>query len=278
MIGLRQKLTSSDVPNCVHCGEAMHRITTVRIGNDEIPFGPFVCDCEAFQGEREAARECQRQEEIARQHQERVERIERLFRNSTLPERWRDRTFEAFRKTAGTQAAYDTAYRYTHEFNRRSGTGLLFTGDVGLGKTHLAAAIAMELMSRELSVVYGTVSSLLSQIRSTYDSSKETEAAAKYRMTSCDLLVIDEMGKEKVNAWVGQTVYDIINARYENNKAMVITTNLSLAEIRKKYNDIDSVRVGIGDALVDRIYEACRGVQFTGTSWRKQSLGGGAHD
>jgi DNA replication protein DnaC len=251
----------------------MHRITTVRIGNDEIPFGPFVCDCEAFQNEHEAARECQRQEELARQHQERVERIERLFRNSTLPERWRDRTFQAFHKTEGTQAAYDTAYRYMREFNRQSGAGLLFTGGVGLGKTHLAAAIAMELMSRELSVVYGTVSSLLAQIRNTYDDGKETEMIVRNRYAKSDLLVIDEIGKEKVNAWVGQTVYDIINARYENNKAMVITTNLSLAEIRKKYNDIDSVRVGIGDAIVDRIYEVCQGVQFTGTSWRKQSLG-----
>lgn len=250
----------------------------MRIGNDDIPFGPFVCDCEAFDRAQQAERAQEQAREDARQEIKRQKHIADLFRQSTIADYERNRTFENFAVTSGNAEALQIARKYVDTFGQREIPGLLFTGNVGLGKTHLSLAISLELLNREHSVIYGTVSSLLAQIRNTYDSDKISEWEFKNRLYHCGLLVIDEMGKEKVNEWVGMTIYDIINARYSLGKPMIITTNLSMGEIRAKYNKIENVNVGVGDALVDRIYEVCQGVQFTGTSWRKQSLGGGRND
>ncbi len=264
---------SSTSSECPFCGEPMHQITTVTIHGVEMPFGPYVCECEGFQGERKAQREAQQHESDERDAYDRQQRIDRLFRDSTLPERWRSRTFDAYKLSPSNRSAYEMAKQYAINFDPKAGRGLLLTGDVGLGKTHLAAAVTMDLLGKGHSVIFGTVSSLLAQIRNTYDDDRESEMQVKGRLSNCDLLVIDEIGKEKVNAWVAQTVYDIVNARYERNKALIVTTNLSLTEIRARYDRrIEDVKIGVGSAIVDRMIEMCDGVKLVGKSYRLNAL------
>jgi DNA replication protein DnaC len=263
--GRLSRLSSSGADKCPYCGATMHGITTIQLNGREYPFGPLVCDCEQFQAEREAKRRAE--EERKRQEQEKTRQLilEARFRESSLPERWRTRTFDRYQVTPANEEAYKTAKWYADTFDPKAGNGLLLTGTVGTGKTHLAAAIAMELISREHTVVFGTVTSLLAQVRNTFDSDRETEMEVMRRLTKCDLLIIDDLGKEKVTDWVEQTVYELINTRYERNKSLVVTTNLSLTDIRSKY-------ANVGDAIVDRIIEMCQGVRIVGESWRKKAV------
>ncbi|MCL6577035.1 MAG: ATP-binding protein [Kyrpidia sp.] len=136
-------------------------------------------------------------------------------------------------------------------------------------KTHLAAAIAISLLEKKKSVVFGTVTPFLGQIRKTFDDDREHEWDVMRRFSWCDLLIIDDLGKEKVSDWVQQTVYEIINNRYVNNKSLVITTNMSLGDIRERYQEH-------GDAIVSRILEMCRGVRLDGPDWRKKRVLGNA--
>lgn len=196
------------------------------------------------------------------------QRVARLFEQSRIPARWESRTFEHFVVNETNQKAYEKALEYVEQFRPDSGDSLLLTGPVGTGKTHLAAAISMALMEREHKVVFGTISTLLSEIRYSYSDQHpdNTEAKLFERYTTCDLLVIDDLGKERVSEWTEQLVFDIINTRYENNKALVITTNLGLQNIRKKYRDT-------GEALVDRLIEVCTGIKLDGESWRRKVIG-----
>ena len=75
--------------------------------------------------------------------------------------------------------------------------------------------------------------------------------------------------EREVADWVQQTVYEIINNRYVNNKSLVITTNVSLGDIRERYQEH-------GDAIVSRILEMCRGVRLDGPDWRKKGVLGNA--
>ena len=194
-------------------------------------------------------------------------RVALRYKECNLPARWEKRTFEVFNVNASNEVAYDAALEYVKQFDRDNGTGLLLGGTVGTGKTHLAAAITMALMDEEYKVVFGTVNSLLSKIRYSYsDDQADTEAELFERYTTCDLLVIDDLGKERVSDWTEQIVFDIINTRYENNKALVITTNLGLKEIKAKYREN-------GEALIDRLLEMCKGIKLEGDSWRRKAIG-----
>ncbi|MCL6455082.1 MAG: ATP-binding protein [Alicyclobacillus sp.] len=250
---------------CPHCGGHMHRITTVLIKGKEIPFGPYVCECSEFvaaQAQRDAERKAQREAEERHREQE---RIERLFQTSGLPARWRHRTFDGFQRTDANRDAFDRAKQYADGFDATEGRGLLFTGSVGTGKTHLAAAITMQLISRGHWVVFGTITSLLNDIRHTYDDdARESMADVLRRLKRCELLVIDDLGKERVTDWVEEVVFEVINARYDDNKALVVTTNLPLRAVRENYPRV-------GEALVDRILEMCQGVRMMGESWRRRA-------
>lgn len=241
-------------------------------GRVSIWFPPHPCSC--TEGQAEAARIAAEEKRISEEREvqereyERRETIKRLFKRSKLPARFQQRTFDTFALTAENTQALMTARDYAENFRDKltAGQGLIFTGDVGTGKTHLAAAITLHLINHCRPVVFGTVTNLLGRIRNTYDDDcKETERQVVDELLNIPLLVIDDLGKEKPTMWVEQMVYEIINGRYEDNKPVIITTNTSLKGIGEQYEKN-------GAAIVSRIVEMCEGVKMGGRDWRKGRL------
>jgi DNA replication protein DnaC len=247
----------------------MHPIITDRVW---IWLPPSRCECPRSIEHWARVDEEERREQEAREAREREIRrlklIEQVFKKSQLPPRFRQRTFENFRVTLANKQALEVALNYAESFEHKlsAGQGLIFTGTVGTGKTYLAAAITLYLLNQCRSVVFGTVTSLLGRIRQTYDEdAEETERQVIDQLINASLLVIDDLGKEKPTAWVEQMLYEIINARYEANKPLIITTNTSLKEIEDRYENT-------GPAVVSRIIEMCQGVRMDGADWRKGRL------
>jgi len=241
-------------------------------GRVAIWFPPHPCSCPEAQKEAaiKAAEEKARREarEVQERERERQEVIQRLFKRSHLPARFKERTFESFSLTAENTQAFMAARDYAENFRERyrAGRGLIFTGTVGTGKTHLAAAITLYMLNHCQPVIFGTVTNLLGRIRQTYNNdNKETERQAVDDFLNIPLLVIDDLGKEKPTAWVEQMMYEIINGRYEDNKPLIITTNISLKGIEEQYERN-------GAAIVSRIVEMCQGVKMDGSDHRKARL------
>jgi len=118
-------------------------------------------------------------------------------------------------------------------------TNLLFYGPSGLGKTYLSSCIANELLEGNKTVLYHTASvifSALEEMRFGRDQSEEAQILAR-RIFDVDLLIIDDLGTEFMTQFSVAELFRIINTRLLNGKKMIISTNLSLEDLEKKYSE-----------------------------------------
>jgi DNA replication protein DnaC len=128
------------------------------------------------------------------------------------------------------------------------GRGIWFSGDVGTGKTTLAMLISAEALRRGRSVAIYSLPRLLSLLRETFDDDSEASLAGLLdRLAAVELLHIDDVGAEQSSPWVLEQLYTIVNTRYEDRRAVMITTNLPEDELRDQ----------IGARTVSRLVEMC---------------------
>jgi DNA replication protein DnaC len=133
-----------------------------------------------------------------------------------------------------------------------SGRGLWFTGDVGTGKTTLAMLISKAAMEADRTVAIYSLPRLLAQLRDTYqDDAQYSLNELIDRLSAVDLLHVDDVGAEQTSPWVLEQLYTIVNTRYEDGRAILLTTNLVTQE------GDEALREQIGERTVSRIYEIC---------------------
>ena len=130
---------------------------------------------------------------------------------------------------------FRTCRTYAATFSRHSGN-LLFIGGTGLGKTFLSACIARTVADRGCSVVYETASHLFSKLEQARFNATEDSRREAAKFTDCDLLIIDDLGTEMPGQFVTAALYSLINDRLLENKPMVISTNLNVDELSRRYS------------------------------------------
>ena len=122
--------------------------------------------------------------------------------------------------------------------NLDAGRGLWFFGGVGTGKTTLAMLVSKAALDGGRSVAIYSLPRLLAEIRTTFDdSSQRSYTELLDRLASVDLLHIDDVGAEKTSPWVLEQLYALVNARYEDERSVVITTNLERQELAEQINE-----------------------------------------
>lgn len=116
---------------------------------------------------------------------------------------------------------------------------LFFYGTVGTGKSFLSCCIAKELIDNGSLVIYFSASQLFDKLsRSTFEKdSKEAASGISDEIYDCDLLIIDDLGTELTNSFVSSQLFSCLNNRHLRKKSTIITTNLSLGELRDRYSD-----------------------------------------
>ena len=142
---------------------------------------------------------------------------------------------------------------------RRENMGLLFWGPAGTGKTFAAACIANALVDLEVGVRMITLGEALLNL---FGMSGEDRIQYLDVLTTCGLLILDDFGVERRTPYAREQMYEIINRRYLSGRPMVVTTNLTLKEL--KHADRDDSRIH------DRVLERCVPVCFDGTSLRQE--------
>ena len=116
---------------------------------------------------------------------------------------------------------------------------ILFYGNVGVGKSFLSCCVAKELLDKGYSVLYFSSAQLFDVLASsTFDKdSKENLYTTKEDIYNCDLVVIDDLGTELINSFVSSSLFALLNERLLCNKSTIISTNLSLKDLRDMYSD-----------------------------------------
>jgi DNA replication protein DnaC len=128
------------------------------------------------------------------------------------------------------EIAFNTAKNYAHHLNG----WLLLMGSYGTGKTHLAAAIANEVVSLGIETLFLTVPDLLDWLRYSYDSVETTYEERFEEIRNIRFLVLDDLGTQNTTAWAREKLFQIINHRYTHRLPTVITTNLTLSLIDER--------------------------------------------
>lgn len=140
------------------------------------------------------------------------------------------------------------------------GRGLWLFGDVGTGKTTLAMLVAKSALEAGRSVAIYSLPRLLNEIRRTYeDGNDRSYVDLLDRLAEVDLLHVDDLGAEKSSAWVLEQLYAIVNARYEAQRSMVITTNLDRGPL------VDQIT----ERTVSRLEEMCEVIPVYGEDHRQ---------
>ena len=140
--------------------------------------------------------------------------------------------------------------KYVRDIDKQldSGRGLWFEGDTGTGKTTLAMLVSKQALKAGRTVAIYSMPRLLAEIRNTFDAGSDSSYAQLFdKLTSVDLLHLDDVGAEQQTEWVLEQLYSIVNERYEDGKAVMITTNLSGQAL------VDQ----IGQRTVSRLIEIC---------------------
>ena len=219
-------------PNCPHCGGAGYVRYDVPMGHEK--FGKLEsCVCRA-KDVAESARS-------------------RLFAMSNL-DRLTHLTFENFSANGNAKAKFMSgldrenlhkAFEVCEAFAKNPQKWILLEGGYGCGKTHLAAAIANFAVNSGMPTLFITVPDLLDSLRFAYADPETTFEQRFEEIRSAALLILDDFGTQNATPWAQEKLFQIINFRYVNKLATVITTNLMLDEIegriRSRLQDEDFV-------------------------------------
>ena len=145
--------------------------------------------------------------------------------------------------------------------------GLMLIGPPGVGKTHIAVAVLRAVMSRmAIRGLYRDTRALLREIRSTYNPTLNTAETDVLRpVMEAELLVLDDLGAERLTDWVEETMNLIVNTRYSERRPTIFTSN---HEDIPDETDMNSLYVRVGFRLHSRVTEMCEFLEWEGPDFR----------
>ena len=235
----------------LYCGKC-HTPVQCRItfeGKERIM--PCICKCQKEERERQEQR---------MKEEEQLLYVRRLKAAGIQERHLQDWTFASATDTPSIQMAK----RYTENWKKvkAENLGLLLWGDVGTGKSFLAACIANALLEKGVPVLMTNFSKILNQMGAMYSDERYRYIASFNRFS---LLIIDDLGIERNTEYALEQVYAVIDERYKTGLPLIITTNLTISQLRNP-EDVAHARI------YSRVLEMCTPVHVPGHD-RRTTIG-----
>jgi DNA replication protein DnaC len=215
-------------------------------------------------------------------------RAARMLERARIPKRYEHCTLENYESgfrgaDKSLKAARLMMQRFVEGYPvETEGKGLLLTGDIGVGKTHIAVGLLKELIARRgVSGLFYDYRELLKEVQNSYNKEvSATELGILRPVLEAEVLVLDELGAAKPTDWVWDTVAQILNARYNERRTTIITTNyanqpslLGIAAsqespVKRAMRD-ETLGGRIGERMLSRLQEMCVVVEMRGKDFRQ---------
>ena len=216
---------------------------------------PCLCKCESDK---------LKEQEIIEENKQKQMRLDKLKVNSLMDKKFEQCTFQNWQMDDSNKKIYELGINYTKKWQKmkEDNIGFILYGGVGIGKTYLVSCIANTLLEQYVPVIITSSIALLGRYKKAYQD-KEAEVIITSNLQQADLLIIDDLGAENDTTWVKEKLYEIIDSRYRDSKPTIITTNLTLEQLREKLTGDDGVT-----RTYDRLLEMCYPIRLQGKSRR----------
>lgn len=268
---MRPRCREDVLTRCPHCGRELLAMTAYLLADTDqleelLRTTPTACTCPGYLAELDAAAA----EAAAAEAEKRRARQQAIFDASGMPDTWRPRSLAAWQAATAEQAAALTAaqsFLAAPPAERRS---LFIVGNIGCGKTYLASCLARDMHRRGHTVRWARVGDILADIRRTFNSRDTHDPLERYKTTAC--LVLDDLGKERPTEWAVEQLFALIDARYNAELPLIVTSNYGGAELVFRLTPTtpwgEKGDPTTGQAIVDRLRSMCEIVLLTGKSLR----------
>lgn len=243
---------------CEFCGKELEPIGLdylyVNISPESIEYQRCTCDkAKEYWNEKDK----QDAEEQKRKRFRNI--INVIYKQNYVERKYQELNFENFIIDLNNKNAVKMANDYINKNKDKIlSNGLIIMGESGVGKTHLAAAIANKLIENDKIVLMGRLTTLLDMIKETFRDNTKSDNELIELYSNVDMIIIDDLGTEKISSWALEKLYTIIQNRFENGLPIIITTRFDKKGLISRFsysNDQDLI-----DATISKLYQMCYGI------------------
>ena len=243
---------------CEFCGKELRTIGLdylyANISPDAIKYER--CDCNKAQEYWKKIDE-QEYEKEKRKHFRDI--INKIYKQNYVGRKFQEQNFENFNINSENEIAVEVARDYTNKsIAKMQSEGLIITGESGLGNTHLAASIANKLIENDKIVLMGRLTMLLDIIKETFRDNTKSENELIELYSNVDMIIIDDLGTEKISQWALEKLYTIIQNRNENRLPIIITTRFDKQGLIERFSQSQDEQ--LVDAIISKLYQMCYGI------------------
>lgn len=244
----------SAMEKCPFCGKEQQQY---------VPNVYRLCNCEEMSKYVEQGRNIVKIETQIDSLDERIAALEATARSrwekSNVGKKFRNCTFDTY-DSMGHEAQVKACMEYAKAFEENDGQGLMLYGTVGTGKTHLAASIGNYIVYElGYDVYFMPFTEFLNTLKLYMNDKSRAEEFMK-RLYKADLLIMDDLGKEKYTEWSAEQLFSLLDRRYRECLPVIVTTNFTPKELDGR---VDS-------AVMSRLAGSCKFIRMNGDDYRRK--------